>query len=442
MVSFEQTTVLMINKILTFFLGLAMSMAAFSQNRVKIIDDSHEALQIRLDLIRNAETEILISTYIFTQDSIAKFFLSELQIAAERGVKVKVLIDGLNKYFRPKILKYLNRLGIEVHYYNVFKGFNLGKFTKYRLHSKIFLTDNKYAIIGGRNMGSEYYGLNHRNFRDRDILINGPDVNEIREVFFEFYHSGLISKSKQWPFFTCLKSKKQCAKRDTRLIHDLFSVNQAIIEREVLRDASECLWQNEFIEVDSFALSYDKPGLNKYSSGTVAKDLISTLAAAKDTVIIQSPYLILTDELYHLLYGLSKMNTEIKILTNSNLSTDGILAQSAYINGREEIFEMGVKLYEFRGLERFHSKSMIVDDISLVGSMNIDPRSLNLNKEIAAFIKGQSFKTALQKSMANDFLSSTQLTEENEPIRSPKLIRRIFVNSLRYFIVPRINPFL
>ena len=66
--------VLMINKILTLFLGLAMSMAAFSQNRVKIIDDSHEALQIRLDQIRNAETEILISTYIFTQDSIAKFF--------------------------------------------------------------------------------------------------------------------------------------------------------------------------------------------------------------------------------------------------------------------------------------------------------------------------------------------------------------------------------
>jgi phosphatidylserine/phosphatidylglycerophosphate/cardiolipin synthase-like enzyme len=252
--------------LLCVLLLMAMLPQSFAQSRAKILDDNLEALKARLELIQNAEKEILFTTYIFSEDEISKYFLAELQLAVERGVSVKLIIDASNNYFKPKFLKYINRLGIETKLYNRFKGYNVGDFVKFRLHAKVLLVDYNQLIIGGRNIGGEYFGLKESNYQDRDIYIEGPSVTHLRSFFFNYFNSKNSEFVIQRRFWNCFNNKKLCERKELVVLEKLFAAKLSIDSSLLARRLEDCNWKRDLLLIDTLNFYFDNSTLKRVDS--------------------------------------------------------------------------------------------------------------------------------------------------------------------------------
>ena len=159
-------------------------------NKMTLIETGVEGLKDRLDLIRKAEKNIEVEYFIYNHDQSSKLLTLELVKAAERGVKVRVLVDAsvavleLDKYY----VEQMEAKGIDVKYYNTASIIRVSSI-QFRNHRKLLSVDDKYAITGGRNVEDDYYDLSPEyNFMDRDVLVEGPIVKTMRESFDEFFN--------------------------------------------------------------------------------------------------------------------------------------------------------------------------------------------------------------------------------------------------------------
>ncbi len=168
------------------------------ENEVMSINDGMAALQLRLEMIRRAEKTIEVEYFIFNADLAGKIILRELVRAAERGVKVRILIDKskpifvFNEYYVKAISKY----GIEVRYYNKAPLVRIST-VQFRNHRKLITIDDKEAMTGGRNIGDDYFDLSdHFNFHDTDIYVRGPIVKIMRESFDAYFEHKISERIK------------------------------------------------------------------------------------------------------------------------------------------------------------------------------------------------------------------------------------------------------
>lgn len=442
-----------------------------NQTGVYVLEDGGFSLISRAWFTEHAEKTIDIQYFIFSTDNVGLIACDYLVRAADRGVKVRLLVDDFLVQARINdILALDSHKNIHIKIYN--PGVNLGaslykkvkKFTtdfrgaNQRMHNKVFMVDEKIVITGGRNIADEYFDYDHEyNFRDRDVLLLGNVVPAVGESFESFWKSSLSVSVAD-----LLQAKEQKTYGDDVFdnLHQ-YACNpdnfwpQVRVKLNRFPETLQALLDEQAIEwVDKVTYISDIPGKNDGSqglggSGVCTEALIEMVKSAKHSIAIQTPYLITTELAQGLFKAAVERGVKVRILTNSLLSTDNVEAFSSYQSSRKDLFKTGVEVYEFRpdAEERMrimtgelhkvvdkapifglHAKSMVIDGkITVIGTFNLDPRSANLNTECIAVIHSESITGKVMKGMEVEFQpeNSWKITPYFNPDDKVKTMKRM-----------------
>ena len=438
---------------------------------VYVLEDGGGSLVTRAWLCENAEQTIDIQYFIFSTDNVGLIAIDYLVKAADRGVKVRILVDDIMVDADIEDVLTLNsHENITIKIYN--PGVNLGKniFSKIkkfttdfrdanqRMHNKTFIVDGKVVITGGRNVADEYFDYDHEyNFRDRDVLLLGKVTADVNASFNQFWNSELSVHISE---FTDEEPKEMGNKMKFEKLHQ-YACNpenfwpQIRTQIENLHLVFEKIKNSEaLVWVDNVVFVSDIPGKNDGENGlggggfsTTA--LIELVKNAKYAIEIQTPYLITSELSQELFRDALNRGVKIRILTNSLASTDNVEAFSSYQTDREKLLKTGVQIFEFKpnAAERMkimtgelqetlnytpifglHAKSMVVDgEITVIGTFNLDPRSANLNTECIAIIHSHKVAEAVLKGMEIEFNpeNSWETTLEFNPDSEVSNLKRV-----------------
>ena len=443
-----------------------------------ILEKGEESLLARAWLAQHATESIDIQYFIWSTDNIGILAAQMLLQAAERGVTVRVLVDDFLIDAQDKTLVLLaGHPNVHIRIYN--PNFSVGtsllgqlansildfRGTNQRMHDKTAIFDSMAGITGGRNMADEYFDFDHEyNFRDRDILLLGAAVQDMRENFDEFWSSSLAVPVEDLleELDRQLSADEIQAKYDELHAYAADPVNFEPGIREAIdnmpvyfpRLLDAMAWHDvEFIS--------DIPGKNTGESGlggggASTGALVEALRGARRSVLIQSPYLILPKGGIELLAELHARGVQIRISTNSLASTDNIAAFSGYFKQRPRLLKAGVELYEYKPhpqiqrdlVKRYprlaeknpifalHAKSMVIDDETIfIGTFNLDPRSANLNTEVGVLIESPVLARQLTSSIARDIRpeNSWRTTAKQNPDREVSRSKRLQLGFINLF---------
>ncbi|MCB0516128.1 MAG: phosphatidylserine/phosphatidylglycerophosphate/cardiolipin synthase family protein [Chitinophagales bacterium] len=361
--------------VLFFFMGTC---SIFAQNIYHILNSEEDALQCRIDLIQQAQNEILLSYYIFEPDLVGTQLLTLLLEAAERGIKICILVDDMGNTFSRQYAQYLYEKGIEIRVYNEPNFPKINTFT-HRLHDKIFLTDAQRMIIGGRNIKNAYYNLAERNFMDRDVLVQQKaSVDSARAHFYTLWNNSSI---------TTWKKRELLTEEDRATLLENIEANLAEFARlntyhfDTQNDWSE--GQKNIPNIRFWHNQFKQEGRQK--SNMITDSLLYLVRNAQENITIQNPYFAPTHAWRKAFKEALSRGVKVKVMTNSVATNDVLLMQGAYRNMRKRLLKLGIRLWEFKGPKMVHMKTMVIDDsISVIGSYNIHAVSQNWNTEVAA----------------------------------------------------------
>lgn len=425
---------------------------------VFILEHGEDAITTRANLSQNATSSMDIQYFIFSEDNIGTLSCDYMLRAACRGVRVRVIVDDLLVTTNHDwILALDQHENIEIKIYN--PNINIGKnlSSKFiniatdfrainqRMHHKTFIVDEAIAITGGRNIADEYFDFDHKyNFRDRDVLLVGGQARQIQNAFETYWQSEysvgvgeLINYSSESYDPSVVYQYIYDYANDS--LNFWPSIRSYIPQAMTTTMASE-----DFVWLDSLTFVSDDPGKNNGSSGLkgggkTTTALLQLIGSAKESVYIQSPYLVVSDLGFNLFKAAIDRGVEVNILTNSLASTDNLEAFNGYQRNRKRLLEAGVNLYEYKPNAKIrmdlmtgelqknlnfvpvfglHAKSMVVDDsISVVGTFNLDPRSANLNTECIAILHEPMLNQKMKKIMQSELLpeNAWKVTREFNP---------------------------
>jgi len=426
---------------------------------IHLLDRGEEALLARAWLADHAEHSLDIQYFIWSVDHIGILAAEALLRAADRGVRVRVLVDDfLINSSDDQLLAMAAHPGIEIRVYNPRVTVGVSALKRFwnlmtalrevnqRMHNKTFIVDGQVAIVGGRNMADEYFDYDHRyNYRDRDLLVIGPVVSPMSASFEAFWND-----SRAVPVQELLKRKiKKLTPERVQTIytqlHD-YAGNPSHFTPQI-RSVLEALPSRFPALADSLIWSEarfigDKPGKNAGTEGfsgggQSTRELIEILQSAKRSVTIQSPYLVMPKGGLALFKRLVQQGVVVRIITNSLAATDNLQAFGGYRKQRSKILAAGIQVREFRPdapvrkkmIEHYelldktqfpifalHAKTMVVDrEILFVGTFNLDPRSSNLNTEVGVVVKNAPLAGEVEHAMDIDMLPENSWNAADNP---------------------------
>ena len=382
------------------------------QSGFVLLNDGLDAFVARAVLADAAQRKIDMQYYLYHPDLVGRLLAAKLLEAADRGVRVRVLLDDIATEGRDLNFAVLDsHPNIEIRLFNPFSrsGFRalqfvtrFGEVTR-RMHNKSFTVDNQATIIGGRNIGNEYFEADpDKNFGDLDVLAIGPVVREVSESFDLYWNNELA-----YPISTLYtETMARGILEEARNFFTTFSEEQEQSSYvQALRDSTLANnMRNNTVEYvwGKAAAIYDRP--EKISEADSSPDFLLAPQLGKyvndmqSEMIILSAYFVPGWEGVRFLQELSRQGIEIKILTNSLASTDVAAVHAGYAKYRRDLLRAGVQLYELKkSAERsknkgklvgssgasLHAKSFIFDrKLLFIGSFNFDPRSYEQNTEI------------------------------------------------------------
>lgn len=408
-------------------LAQALRTSIIDPPRITLVDNAHAALTTRLDLIDAADQSLDLQYFIWQNDPSGILVIRKLLAAADRGVRIRALLDDVQmEGLVPRLIALNQHPNIEIRIFNPFSVrwryrlwlFRLAEFAidgnrlNHRMHNKLLVADNQMAILGGRNIGDDYFGRSTvRNFVDLDILVDGPLVPELTQGFDLYWNSRWA-----YPVNALLNlavipdDLDRLARRiDQRLADypDLQALEQHTrFQRSIDLHAHGAPLRDSTILVDDPSVKwFDNPD-------EVASQLRRIARRAEHEIIVVTPYLIPTARLFSLAQELGERGVKIKALTNSLQTNDVVIAHSAYANFRRPLLQRGIELYEIRGDAAFnrndiaasfslHQKYILIDNrYVFIGSVNLDPRSLKLNTELGLLLDSPPVVQALKASFA------------------------------------------
>ena len=389
--------------------SLAAGASAGDYSGIRLLASGEEALQSLVALADKAERTLDIQYYIIEQDASARMLLRHVSAAADRGVRVRILVDDLNTSGEDR--RFL-RLGlnphIEVRLFNPFAGGRLALWTRFlfalhdiarinhRMHNKLFVADNALAITGGRNIGDQYFVRDDQsNFIDLDVIAAGSVVPKLSDSFDAFWNSryaypisSLAQEAGDAPAPQGADAASPADGSDW-LAHDLDAGKLPLewIPATVIAD------RPAKIGADSVA---DAPE-------TTAGNIASLMRSATQEVLIISAYFVPGDDGMALLQELAQRGVRIRVLTNSLASTDSRLVYNGYSHYRKPLLKLGAELNEVRprlgearprfhpfrrSLASLHAKALVIDQTTVfIGSANMDERSRRINSELGIVLR-------------------------------------------------------
>jgi putative cardiolipin synthase len=383
-----------------------------------------DAFGVRLGLMTVAETSIDAQYFLMSPDNAGLVFAKTMLDAADRGVRVRFLLDDIFTTIDDADLALLNNhANIELRIFNPIsrKGlyaFNyIGHFglMNRRMHNKSFTVDNQVSVVGGRNIADEYYQLEtNGEFIDFDMLTVGPIVKEVSAEF-DTYRNHELAVPIEVVFKEADAEKLAKARASIEL--EMAEAGETIYGDAVTTPLLKQLTSQEVAPYIAEArLLADDPDklLQDVSTDTqyVVNELRELLRAAKSDIVIMTPYFIPRQKGIELIRELRAKGIRIVILTNSLATNNHTSVHSAYASYRKDLLRAGVELWEARAdaakivnddgtsmLDKLtlHTKGLLVDSrYVFVGSLNLDPRSIDINTEMGLLIDSPDMGALLQ----------------------------------------------
>jgi putative cardiolipin synthase len=398
----------------------------------RLLPEGPTAFNARIDLAQRAQASIDAQYYLIADDPVGHKFLRALRDAAVRGVRVRLLVDDLYAAGPDELLAGLAAFpNVQVRLYNPLPAragsvvtrllFSLHEFSRInrRMHNKLFIVDNSFAVLGGRNIADEYFMHGAQaNFIDLDVLACGPVVRELSRVFDAYWNSEQVYAIGR------LSAPGTRERFDARVGAAPVRIDERA--QDILGATSLAQQFHSGALTLAFARASvlaDTP--DKGSGPTVTDHTLRLFADARDEVVIASPYFIPGERGMAIIRGAgaTEDNGRITLITNSFGSTDEPLAFRSYARYRLDMLRAGVRIHEIspslsqrsgklpnfklrRSQARLHAKAAVIDGRTLfIGSMNLDPRSERTNTEVGLVIESPQLAQTV-RGLARDALAS------------------------------------
>jgi putative cardiolipin synthase len=378
-----------------------------------IIRHGRKAFTARIALTELAEKSLDVQYYIWEADATGRILAERIVKAADRGVRVRILVDDINLAGRDALVAAMDaHPNIEIRIFNPFanrdkRGFDflidLNRIN-HRMHNKLMVMDNAVAIVGGRNIGDHYFGVaTDANFRDLDIAAAGPVVRDTSRVFDHFWNgdwavpiAALVNQH-----FTEADLKSLMETVHKRIAEDKYpypldqDVNDLKSELTVIRD--RFIWAPGRIVWDDPAAI--KEGITE---GVMIQELFRKADTLQSELLMESAYFVTQDKAFQGVKKLTERGVRVRVLTNSLASNDVVAAHAGHAKRRKQLIENGMELYELRpdagavkqrvitgeSKAALHTKAVVFDRESVfIGSFNLDPRSASINTEAGLYVE-------------------------------------------------------
>ena len=385
----------------------------------------HNSLRARLELADAAQHTLDLQYFIIENDTTGKLVMDSVLRAADRGTRVRLLVDDYDDLAQDRQIATLAaHPGIEIRVFNpyylrgpldVLRNAEFLLFSyrlNSRMHNKLFIADNAAAVVGGRNIGDEYFAASPERERgDFDVLAIGPVVGRLSQSFDTYWNSDLAIPIKALLLVKPGPDALDKYRAELKQNAAAAETSRMIPKLDRPGPLTSVLAGNGSLTWAKAEVLYDDPQKTKVEKGEEPGSLLrhrleAALQTVKTEVRVVSPYLVPGEDGMKLIEKLRSRNIRVRILTNSLAATDMPIAHVGYSHYRVRLLEDGVELYEVRpflgepgdGHERLksrhtdqfalHAKVFVLDDQRLfLGSMNFDYRSLRLNTEIGLLIE-------------------------------------------------------
>jgi len=400
-----------------------------SESGFRLLTNSTNALMSRIALADHAAHSIDLQYFIFQNDATGRLVAQRLLAAADRGVRVRMLLDDFDLDQEYDLLDALDaHANIEVRVFNPFR--TRAKFLpakvaqlvlewrrlNRRMHNKSFIVDNTTVVIGGRNIGDKYFNAADKsNFRDMDVIAIGPVVAEASRSFDDYWNSDAA-------FPVAAFGKKRDPQRNLNrereaLAHDARAFAQSDYAQAAIEEfpsgptadrTGSWYWGSAVLVADQpekIEARHDEPALR------IGPKLKQVVDGAQHEVLLTSPYFVPGKSGTEYLSSLVQRGVATKVLTNSLAATDEPAAHAGYSHYRRDLLSAGVQLYELLPLPgapqtstaygtssgvSLHAKSVVVDRrYVFIGSMNMDQRSKLLNTEMGGIVDSPGLAKAV-----------------------------------------------
>jgi putative cardiolipin synthase len=420
-------------------IGASLEKAAANhsnQSGFEILPDGRRAFTSRIAMTELAEKALDLQYFLWDADSTGRILAEHLVHAADRGVRVRILIDDIYTQGRDAILTALDaHANIEVRVFNPFahRSRRLLDFVadfnrvNHRMHNKLFVMDNAVAIIGGRNIGDSYFEVHQEtNFRDMDVLAVGSVVRKASAVFDQFWNgdwavpvTALVnSTSTEADLHAALKT----ARAQTAAKPYPYPLNEdvATLKFELTTIFDRLIWAQGHMIFD------DPDEITEHGRTITTGDgFYRRIDRLESELLIEVPYLVVRERGLDAVRRLRERGVRIRVLTNSLASNNVLAAHAGHARHRKDLIAAGVELYELRSdppvkkttfhltgsavaRSTLHCKAFVFDRKDVfIGSLNLDPRSGDINTEAGLYIESSELADQMISYMNGGTLAQT-----------------------------------
>lgn len=419
-------------------LGLPTDLAGFAAARLAgcgaetaacLVDEGMQAFAVRLWLARTASRTLDLQYYSWEDDVAGRLLAHEVLKAADRGVRVRMLLDDTSVIGRDKSFQTIDQHpNIEVRVFNAttwrahgLLGFGIefalgGWHLNHRMHNKSWIADEAVAVIGGRNIADHYFdGSGMINFRDLDAVLVGGPVGEATGVFDRYWTSSVVQGVRAFMKYRRRRLRRRIDEFRAALGESCGGEQAcaylAALERHC--GPAETLGSRlDFGAVDSARVLADGPekARDRRAAMVVADEITAVMARAEREVLIVSPYFVPGYDGTALIETLRDRGVRVRVVTNSLAANDVTAVHSGYARYRRRLLRSGVEIHELRktsgersrifgsGGASLHTKAVVVDGaVSFVGSFNLDQRSAKLNTEMGILVDDDEFAACVER---------------------------------------------
>ena len=408
------------------------------------------AFLARAALADVAERTLDVQYYIYEADASGIVLVDRLIAAARRGVRVRVLVDDNNLLrSEDRLATLTGHPNLEVRVFNPYHNrvrwmrpleflTSFGRVQR-RMHNKIFAVDSQLVVVGGRNIGDDYFDMNRSvNFSDLELLGAGPIATAAVASFDDYWNSPWAVPIEAFLARTPTEAEADAVAvelgRQAATVDEFREQYEPVREqiRELVHGARFPYWGRAELLVDS----PEKVDESRRTASPLLARAYALWGAAEREVLVESAYLVPLKQGADLIAARARAGVRVRALTNSLASTDVVPVHAGYAKRRRELLAAGVELYEFQadatrrqGERRYfrrmgsgnslHSKVMVIDrELTWVGSFNIDPRSALINTELAVLVDSPELGAAMAKLVESDMAPDRAWALSLEPPRA------------------------
>ncbi len=402
-----------------------LQQAHADQTGMVILSDNIDAFAVRALTARAAGRSLDLQYYIWHADFTGNLLHNELLRAADRGVRVRLLLDDMNIHGSDSVLAALDSHPmIEIRLFNptraregtlmrgvemVLRMFSINR----RMHNKAWIADGRIAVVGGRNVGDEYFdAARDTNFMDMDAAVMGPTVQQAERNFDAYWNSpnalplaALVTATPQ--ALEALRGSLDAGMASARAHPYVERLRRSPSVQALMQGDRPVHWLAHARIVSD---PPEKADGAEPQADWMTPILIGAMAHAQRELKVISPYFVPGDEGMRWIGDLRRHQVRVNILTNSLAANDVVAVHSGYADYRVPLLQQGVRLHELKPMGKpdgslfgssgasLHTKAFVVDDTSgFIGSFNLDPRSMNLNTEMGLLFEDRTVTAELER---------------------------------------------